>query len=92
MSENIKPGDLVMVVKLEPCCGNPYGLGSVFSVSHLRRVIHAKCAACGMESNDVAVAEDAGGGGFCLLSRLKKIDPPTEGDSLPTRRKLDNPA
>lgn len=86
----IKPGDLVMIVKLTACCGKGK-LGHTFTAGELRMMISA-CPHCGHFDNSILVAHpsrpDRVG---VLLSRLKKIDPPETGDSLPTRADLNIP-
>lgn len=89
MSNDIKPGDQVMVVRVRSCCGMGI-LGLVFTVAAVRSA-NTRCK-CGAEFWGDLVADappDVRGGGPVLLSRLKKIDPPAEGDSLPTRKDLE---
>jgi hypothetical protein len=88
MSSDIKPGDLVMVVKPRPCCGTGE-LGLVRVVVEPHEHDDIVCPSCKRRSlvSDVFVALDTGN--WCHQSRLKKIDPPAEGDSLPTRADLD---
>jgi len=94
MSQDIKPGDLVMIVKALPCCGyrisrmfQPFIAGSYGTSDGVG------CKSCGA----AIMYRDAGPavgafGGYVLVSLLKKIDPPADGDSLPTRKELEQPA
>jgi len=84
---DIKPGDLVMVVKLTPCCGNTGSLGTLFTVKDIVRG-PSICKYCSdFRANDViAVLPDENG---CDPRRLKKIDPPAEGDDFPAVRDVE---
>lgn len=84
----IKPGDLVMVVKPSPCCGNVSVVGRIFSVKSIISA-YSYCIYCLESESDNPVADV--GVGAISLSRLKKIDPPETGDSLPTRADLNLP-
>lgn len=81
MSDKIKPGDLVMIVK--PClsCGKSRMLGFPYTVEQVRKD-NIRCGFCGFTKVDMAAFAYGHG---VQLQRLKKIDPPSEGDSLPTR-------
>lgn len=81
---NIKTGDLVMVVKPAPCCGYSGNLGLVFTVARTLSAI-GDCCLCG-KSTAIPVDIVKSPGDFMLASTLKKIDPPADGDSLPTRK------
>lgn len=92
---DIKPGDLVMVVRPTPCCGHPGKVGIPFTVISIDVLEDGMCHACGGNLGHAAYATlmvgvcgDAHG---APLSMLKKIDPPSEGDSLPTRKELNQP-
>lgn len=86
---NIKKGDLVMVVKPTLCCNSSSGIGLIFTVASTGYG-WGKCAYCSEESKRaIAFLPDGSCG---TLSRLKKIDPPANGDSLPTRKDLEVPA
>lgn len=86
---DIKPGDLVMIVKPMPCCGDNATLGNVFIVKSISGS-DGVCGACG-DYQEFAMDALRPDGGYTQLSRLKKIDPPAEGDSLPTRKDLEVP-
>jgi hypothetical protein len=82
MSKQIGKGDLVMVVRPNPCCGRGKTLGKVFVVQEIRTV-ELKCNGCGRRHpQTVAVYKPYRG---LPLPQLKKIDPPATGESLPTR-------
>lgn len=81
----IKTGDLVMVVKPSPCCGTMSRVGLTFKVAGI--VGRARCHHCG-EINTNGSVRASHNLGFSA-KRLKKIDPPAEGDSLPTRADIE---
>ena len=96
MSEPIKVGDLVMVVRLSPCgCGI---LGAVFKVMAITENIGngIRCAVCNKVARgkfmvahiDAQVSHT----NVVDMFRLKRIDPPAIGDSLPTRKDMKEPA
>lgn len=91
MSDAIKIGDLVQVVRAMPCCGETKltKLGFVFIVQSLGKTrTRTTCVNCGHQyapGVPYAVAEDGNGS---LTEILKKIDPPEQGDDLPTRADL----
>ena len=85
----IKPGDLVMVVKPTPCCGDERNCGRVFIAGDYVSG-RWECAYCGVPiASDPLVDFPLGEKSASMrLSRLKKIDPPPIGDTLPTREEL----
>jgi hypothetical protein len=85
---DIKAGDLVMVVRGCPICGDLDGIGMVFKVSaiELSKSITSCCAKNTFTSDALQDGEE---NCWWPVSALKKIDPPVEGDSLPTRANLD---
>lgn len=85
---DIKPGDLVMVIKPTPCCGYDRSLGEVFRAKAVERRPRSRCLHCGSLFVNCLAAQ-RGPSSWGLTYRLKKIDPPAEGDSLPTRRDLE---
>lgn len=92
MSE-IKAGDLVMVVKPRRCgCTNGLGfIGSVLSISTDNRVGY--CDQCESKTfPPYTPTVELILGHHTEISRLKKIDPPATGDSLPTRKNIKEPA
>lgn len=83
---NIKKGDLVMVVKPTTCCGNTKAVGRIFTVRSVA-LRDAHCVHCWhTEIKITAIRDD---GMMYGIDRLKKIDPPAHGDSLPTRADLE---
>lgn len=86
MTEPIKKGDLVMVVKPTPCCGNAGSLGRVFRVGSLR-AFTGWCLRCGLRGDpsvDVALPHRSLEG--AQLSRLIKIDPPALPEGVETTK------
>lgn len=88
---SIKKGDLVMVVKPTECCGLPYGLGLIFKVEETLTNA-GSCGQCGRQSDSISIAFGSGGRSVFPFRSLKKIEPPADGDSLPTRKDLEVPA
>lgn len=83
---DLKKGDLVMITKAARCCGSSFGIGSTFVIEELVKVDDGFCMHC-LKTRDV-VAARASGQLQTDSARLTKIDPPSEGDSLPTRADL----
>ena len=89
MSTAIKPGDLVMVVLPNVCCGATDSVGKVGTVGpNPSWATYVECDFCGATSRDVGKFRTIDGGGF-HVETLRKIDPPAEGDSVPTRREIE---
>jgi hypothetical protein len=89
---DIKVGDLVMVVRPTTCCHSGERIGFITRVvAPIDRRPTAKCMGCGYvtENDDSMVRLEVGP--YIKRSRLIKIDPPSEGDSLPTRADLGQP-
>ena len=86
----IKTGDLVMVVRPAPCCGSAVRLGLLF-IATTGKGFGVRCLNCGIHTYGGFFIDGSTGHGY-LTSRLKKIDPPAEGDSLPTRADIEVPA
>lgn len=82
----IQVGDLVMVVR--GCCPhNSWGVP--WQVKSTVMAFNAHCIVCGKPINEQAHAL----GAFAApVTWLKRIDPPATGDSLPTRRELEETA
>ena len=87
---NIKKGDLVMVVRPSPCCGNINAIGITF-IAMPKTSQRLRCAYCAALTTTGHFLNSSTGYGY-PPSRLKKIDPPSEGDSLPTRKDIEVPA
>jgi len=88
MSNDIKPGDLVIKVRPTTCCGNPSNIGIPFKVAKLHYG-NFTCRDCGAFHENIAAGNnygDLGGEIECLI----KIDPPENGDTLPTRKELEH--
>jgi len=74
----IKKGDLVMVVGPTECCGNGFRIGQVFTVSTVYSDTR-RCAHCKTVLEEVPLAFNHKWG--FSFSRLRKIDPPSEGET-----------
>lgn len=85
--ENIKAGDLVMVVRAMPCCGGIRQFGTVFRVTDVKSE-WGYCTFCGHIKYATLASGDKSF--FREVVTLKKIDPPEEGDSLPTRKDIES--
>lgn len=80
----ISVGDLVMVVK-PGHCGDSGAIGRIFTVAGF--FSFGTCIICNQTMViDIAMSNDARPA--IELSRLKRIDPPAHGESLPTREEL----
>jgi hypothetical protein len=82
---DIKAGDLVMVVKAQPCCGSPMGLGLFFTVSSVESFPNM-CLCCAKTTVSVVVCPDPRGG--YPIQRLIKIDPPALPESIERKKEL----
>ena len=80
MSEPIKVGDLVQVVRPSICCKSNYGLGDIFKVTDAfpRK---SDCAMCGA-SPFVMLLDGHHSGLFCDSRRVKLIPPLEELDDV----------
>lgn len=83
-----KPGDLVMVVKPQLCCGGDKSVGRIFRVAHIRRVKDAWCQ-CGDVSDTTLAHYDFENGGFDV-KRLRLIPPLS--DPITTEREIEHAA
>ncbi len=91
MANDIKAGDLVMVVRPRTCCGNCDALGSVFTVSNIEQSL-AVCNDCKAEdwcvmAGDGTVNETGIDNGV-EIERLIKINPPAQPESTKTRKEI----
>ena len=84
----IKAGDLVMVVRAQPCCGYNRILGRIYKVVDLSRN-QTECLICGATHPSNYVIAKANSDTGCLTNTLIRIDPPATGDSLPTRKDIE---
>ena len=87
---DIKAGDLVMVVRPTPCCNDTQFIAHIFTAQSVRDA-RAYCGMCGKRHPGVTAIIDSGEM-FFIRSTVRKIDPPAEGDSLPTRKDIEVPA
>ncbi len=90
MSEKpIQKGDLVMVIRALPCCGQMYRAGFTYIVQSVFRSTRHRCI-CGAFS-DVTVASCDDGlpwpRGF-PISILKRLDPGNLSEDVPTDEKV----
>lgn len=79
MSDPIKVGDLVMVVRGNSCCVPHLGLGAILSVERIEPARRYGCGRCKWSISDgrplARVRSADGRVGYTECSRLKKIDP-----------------
>jgi hypothetical protein len=77
MSEPIKVGDLVVVVKPTPCCGNHGHIGTIFQVARLVH-LEGRCNWCGQVPPAEPGADwgknDASGFSLITLKRIPPLD------------------
>ena len=94
MSEPIKVGDLVMVVRGNPCCGQSYSLGKIFCVAEIDTVYGSTCTFCGapVEYALPAAFRNVGDMTGSQLRKLKRIDPPADAVSEDARKTIKEPA
>ena len=82
MSNGIKAGDLVIVVRPSRCCSNTKTLGLTFVALD---VVHAPAYCCYCDRGGIFTQAVISGFDAIDIDRLKKIDPPADGASLPMR-------
>jgi hypothetical protein len=87
MSEQIKKGDLVMVVKPTPCCGSRVAVGRLFPVEIIGSG-NGRCILCGAVFPDTYFAAGQDRMGY-HLNRLKKLNPPADEESRETTKELE---
>lgn len=86
---SFKPGDLVMVVKPRPCCGNSRSIGHVSTVISVElRTQIAHCFSCGHSTPNDERYIPLDDGTYCQSYRLIKIDPLTEQDKTETLQEI----
>ena len=88
MSKKIKVGDLAVVVRPSPCCGNTLAVGKVFRVSRVATE-SGMCRNCESRSVDTHAL---GGEYAYLVSRLKRIPPLDKLEGARSEEKLKEPA
>lgn len=76
---NIREGDLVIIFKPTICCNNSSGIGAIFAIKTIGH-LNKRCPYCEIMERDVHLAIYDGGG--CELTRLKKIPPISETESV----------
>lgn len=86
-----KKGDLVMIARPTNCCGNAGAVGNFHTVTGTP--FHEKnkcqwCGAIGKSTNDVVLDDMY----YIETYRLKKIDPPEEGETIGAYKNLKVPA
>lgn len=91
MSDEISVGDLVVVVRGNPCCG-AFGKkmrpGAIFRVSEIVSMFGYKCIKCNTDfsPNEIgATSAYVGGPVYCL----KKIPPLSEDESINESKELE---
>lgn len=88
---DFKPGDLAMVIKLSPCCARGTS-GMIFTVGSVSFQARSRCSMCGSVRTSTVVTRSDDSMRAIDVVRLLKIDPPADGDSLPTRLDIEVPA
>lgn len=91
MSEPIKVGDLVVVVKPTPCCGSTGAMGEFFRVGEIV-VCEGSCNDCGVEGSPELCAVIEGEDEGAPLSILRRIPPLAELEGQRTEEDLREPA
>lgn len=90
MSSDIKPGDLVMVVKPIACCGSAKNIGKIFTViSWVRNHNGAICPSCGFISRKLSGFVLLSNETWCQAVRLKKIEPLDDAESESANKHLE---
>jgi hypothetical protein len=88
VSEQIKVGDLVLVVRPRLCCGHDFKLGLIFTALSVQK-IGGLCTFCGKDGDEEVVS----GGDFRILrNRLKRIPPLDEPEGEKRDENLKEPA
>lgn len=83
-----KKGDLVMVVKSMPCCGNVSAIGRVERIDGVGPGSEWECNWCDKDMDDYCVALFSGDDGMPTCT-LIKIDPPADQDQETTNKELE---
>lgn len=89
MSEPIKAGDLVMIVKPSQCTGLPDGVGTPFVVDSVvaKENVHGRCLNCG-QSHRTSQFYASDGEVLWPFARLKRIPPLNELDAIKRNEEL----
>lgn len=91
MENDIKAGDLVMVVRPRVCCGFTSGLGFTFVAGEIDSMpsLCNNCEKTTSMPSTLCGGYGANGLPFSVnLSRLIKIDPPAQPESTETRKEI----
>lgn len=88
MSNEIKPGDLVMVVRPTLCCGNASSIGTVGIAGSMATYDWSICHYCQHIHNEVSSEVLVGEYSYEMV-RLKKIDPPALAEETETNREME---
>ena len=86
MSEPIKVGDLVMVVRPASCCGHARRMGFAFVITRIHN--GSECATCRIEHPGMAVAIGEGMARGVRVPRLKRIPPLSELEGEKNKEEL----
>jgi len=76
----IRPGDLVMVVRPTPCCGDKSAVGKIYKVGAV--ALSDFACGCGAEPEDLLAAFDVANKLAFEVTRLIRIDPLSEPESV----------
>lgn len=91
MSEEIKVGDLVIIVRSTSCCGETSDIGDIFTAGTVFNSPVTECDICGKSLGNTTLVgiqgEEDGESGY-PLSRLKKINPSTEPERVETQQEI----
>ena len=87
MNNEIRPGDLVMVVRPTACCGKSNSIGKIFSVVAIESKL-ASCKWCGRSVKQKPFAFTGHGKDAALLSRLQKLNPPSEQEIIEREKEI----
>jgi len=91
VSEQIKVGDLVMVVKPSLCCKRDVSVGKIYVVDAIGFPLADFCGGCGATMpihSSFCHLLKGNNNGWIDPWRLKKIDPPTQDESIEQQEKL----
>lgn len=85
MNNEIRPGDLVMVVRPTTCCGSMKSIGTVFEVAEIGNYF-CHCVLYNFAGNGIAALVDAESG--YPIQRLKKLNPPAEQEIIEREKEI----
>lgn len=87
MSDSIKAGDLVMIIKPAICCGGTESIGQIFISGRIVKSAIGQCP-CGAIYRDTS-AYDASDNTYVSVTRLKKLPPLPDDESNDTIADID---